>query len=460
MTTIHAQFDASMIETTRECLRIGYNPREFIRMVHERGGVEAARSLIHSSGVSSGFTRLWELKRMDLTVEAQILRPQWRTIFTPEERKKARDRLSEYHFRAPWDAAEAVTMDAAAQQAEEPGDAPEIVDSSGSRPDGGMFGVKLIYPDHLHFPHLCGLFAPGDARVALMNFKNAPRNVAAANNIPVGHRALVFTKGHIVWAIEFTGPVDDGSLLAAHGVEPNWPSAEWTVHRPIRFLARMNVDASTYQRGMQRREIEARTGVSKRSYGAGHFYISADEFHRMYSVVPWDWTAEDAPRPADAPATAPAGTPDSPAGGFVLPPFDGAASLLAHVRSIAGQPERNMEDAVKEFLICLGHDRASIRFQVGHIDVTVTGASGEPLYVYEVKRSLANPATRAEAIRQGFDYAGRIGARFVVISDADRYEVFDRTRGLSHEAMRCGEFQLTAFRAADAEVLDVLRPAR
>ena len=49
-------------------------------------------------------------------------------------------------------------------------------------------------------------------------------NMKRAAAIPVGHRALVFTRQHIVWAIEFTGPLDDGSLLAAHGVEPTVPA--------------------------------------------------------------------------------------------------------------------------------------------------------------------------------------------------------------------------------------------
>jgi hypothetical protein len=446
-------FDDSLLETTRECVRLGYTPSEFIRMIHQRGGVNASRSLLHNSGVSSGFTRLWELGRMDLTVEAQILRPEWRALFTDEERRIARERLREYRFTPSWDVPFGPNGISSQCDTDEADDAPDVADVGGSRPNGGMFGVKLIYPDHLGFPHLCGVFPAGDRRVALMNFKNAPRNIAAAGSIPVGHRALVFTRGHVVWAIEFIGPIDDGQLLGAHGVEPNWPSAEWTVHRPIRFLARMSVDAGSYQRGMHRREIEALTGVTKRSYGSGHFYITEDEYNRMYSVVPWDWTADG----ADAGVSASRPRPPARATGVALPPIPDAESFLAHVRSISGQPERNMEDAVKEFLVRLGHPRGNIRFQIGHIDVTVTSMAGEPLFVFEVKRSLASPAVRVEAMRQGFDYAGRVGARFVVITDADRYEVFDRTKGLSHDAMRCGEFQLTAFRASDTTVLDLLR---
>jgi hypothetical protein len=142
----------------------------------------------------------------------------------------------------------------------------------------------------------------------------------------------------------------------------------------------------------------------------------------------------------------------------VFPPIDDAERFLEHLRSISGQPERNMEDLVKEFLIRLGHDRSRIRFQVGRIDVTLDGGDGKPLFVFEVKRSLVSSANRNDAIRQGFDYAGRLGARYVVISDADRYEIFDRTLGLDHASMRCAAFQLTALKSEDLPRLDLLRP--
>jgi hypothetical protein len=38
--------------------------------------------------------------------------------------------------------------------------------------------------------------------------------------------------------------------------------------------------------------------------------------------------------------------------------------------------------------------------------------------------------------------------------------VYDRMRGLTHEEMMCGAFQLTAFKAQDVGVLDLLRPVK
>jgi len=40
--------------------------------------------------VSDGFTTLWELRPLDLSVEAYVLRPEYAPLFTEEERGIAR----------------------------------------------------------------------------------------------------------------------------------------------------------------------------------------------------------------------------------------------------------------------------------------------------------------------------------------------------------------------------------
>ena len=67
-------------------------------MLHEHRGFETARILLHSSNVSEGYTALWELKRLDLTVEALILQPEWNELFTNAEREIARQRLQDYGY--------------------------------------------------------------------------------------------------------------------------------------------------------------------------------------------------------------------------------------------------------------------------------------------------------------------------------------------------------------------------
>lgn len=148
----------------------------------------------------------------------------------------------------------------------------------------------------------------------------------------------------------------------------------------------------------------------------------------------------------------------TPAPATTTLPIHGSGEFIERVRAIAGRPERNMEDVVKELLVRLGHDSKRIVFQVGRIDVAVQDHTGRIGTVIEVKRSLATAPVRDDALRKGFDYAGRNGARFVVITDAVCYEIYDRTLGLDHSSMLFGKFRLTEFRETDEAAFDLLRP--
>lgn len=78
---------------------LGYNAARFLQMISEQGGSSAARQLLWSNAPSEGFTTLWERGRLDLTVEAHILRDEFAPIFTDEDREQARARLEEYGWR-------------------------------------------------------------------------------------------------------------------------------------------------------------------------------------------------------------------------------------------------------------------------------------------------------------------------------------------------------------------------
>jgi len=62
----------------------GYNASRFLSMVSELGGLQTARSLLHASNVSDGYTALWDRGHLELTVEALILDPKWKPLFAPE----------------------------------------------------------------------------------------------------------------------------------------------------------------------------------------------------------------------------------------------------------------------------------------------------------------------------------------------------------------------------------------
>jgi len=94
------QFHQDMVgiyETAKKELH--YNAAYFIQMVVEYGGVKTAQKLLASAEPSSGFTVLWEHQRLDLSVEALVLRPDYFPLFTDQEREIAQTRLVEYGFK-------------------------------------------------------------------------------------------------------------------------------------------------------------------------------------------------------------------------------------------------------------------------------------------------------------------------------------------------------------------------
>ncbi|RLP94748.1 caspase family protein [Micromonospora sp. BL4] len=97
---LEKKFHQALVNGYRSMKReINYNATIYIRMISTLGGLGAARQLLHASSVSSGFTTLWEKGRLDLTVEAFVMREPWSALFTDEELQIARDRLAEYGYR-------------------------------------------------------------------------------------------------------------------------------------------------------------------------------------------------------------------------------------------------------------------------------------------------------------------------------------------------------------------------
>jgi hypothetical protein len=76
----------------------GYKPTLFMKMIEDHGVVDAVKRLINNQKVSEGFTRLWECKHLDLSMENIIQEKEWVDLFTEEERKKAKKRLLEYGY--------------------------------------------------------------------------------------------------------------------------------------------------------------------------------------------------------------------------------------------------------------------------------------------------------------------------------------------------------------------------
>ncbi len=88
---IEATLNSEFQRAARECVRLGYHPRRFLQMLGEHGPIMTAIQLV--LGDHEGFERLWELHRLDLSVEAIILREPFRRLFTPEVLAQAEQKL-------------------------------------------------------------------------------------------------------------------------------------------------------------------------------------------------------------------------------------------------------------------------------------------------------------------------------------------------------------------------------
>jgi hypothetical protein len=95
-------FDQAMLSIYQTAKReLGYSASRFLQMLETYGGLATARQLIHAPTVSDGFTTLWEHHRLDLTVEAHALKPEFQHLFTPYELGIARARLRDYGYEVP-----------------------------------------------------------------------------------------------------------------------------------------------------------------------------------------------------------------------------------------------------------------------------------------------------------------------------------------------------------------------
>ena len=89
-----------MMDIYRRALNeCNYNATRYLNMLYENRGLITAKILINATNVSEGYTALWERQRLDLTVEALILEPEWHEFFTDEERAIAMERLIQYGYK-------------------------------------------------------------------------------------------------------------------------------------------------------------------------------------------------------------------------------------------------------------------------------------------------------------------------------------------------------------------------
>ena len=101
MKELERKFNIDMINIYRKAKReLNYSATRFMQLITEKGGLIAAKQLISKDGGTSGFATLWEMGRLDLSIEAHVLKPEYKELFTEEEREICRGRLKEYGYKA------------------------------------------------------------------------------------------------------------------------------------------------------------------------------------------------------------------------------------------------------------------------------------------------------------------------------------------------------------------------
>jgi len=80
-----------------------YRPTAFIRMVNEDGALAACRQLLAEeltvANFHEGLTTLWEIGRLDLSVERLVaFEQEWAPLFSDLERDRARRRLNALQY--------------------------------------------------------------------------------------------------------------------------------------------------------------------------------------------------------------------------------------------------------------------------------------------------------------------------------------------------------------------------
>ena len=97
---VRAEFERAMKDVyVRAKSEANYTATYFVGMLSDYGGLGTAQRLLATTQASTGFTALYERGRLDLTVEALVVKPEFAGLFTDEEINIARQRLDQLGYR-------------------------------------------------------------------------------------------------------------------------------------------------------------------------------------------------------------------------------------------------------------------------------------------------------------------------------------------------------------------------
>lgn len=94
MESSKADFHQQMLQLHRDIKKkANYVAGRLWAMLEQHGGLETAKLILSKPSVTSGFTRLYEIQKPELTIESLVLKPENRALFTQGEIKIAEDRM-------------------------------------------------------------------------------------------------------------------------------------------------------------------------------------------------------------------------------------------------------------------------------------------------------------------------------------------------------------------------------
>ena len=77
---------------------LNYNATRFLQLLSEKSGVQTAKILISKDGGTHGLKVLCEKKRLDLSIEAHVLKSEYQDLFSAKEREMCRKRLKDFGY--------------------------------------------------------------------------------------------------------------------------------------------------------------------------------------------------------------------------------------------------------------------------------------------------------------------------------------------------------------------------
>jgi hypothetical protein len=94
LSDLQAEFQEALRGLLRESRAIDPLSVYMLKRLDEEGGLPMAKRVLTERGQQTGLMRLWREERLEISVEALVLRPEYRMLFSADELQEARKRLS------------------------------------------------------------------------------------------------------------------------------------------------------------------------------------------------------------------------------------------------------------------------------------------------------------------------------------------------------------------------------